>query len=134
MLEIETLHETAQRARTAATALATLRTDVRDAVLFDLSERLRGQAGAVLEANESDVADAESSGMEEAMIDRLRLTPERLVGIASDVRRIVDLPDPVGEEFDARTLPNGLRLSRRRVPLGVIGVIYESRPNVTIAE
>ena len=66
------------------------------------------------------------------MIDRLRLTPARLAGIAADVRRIAALPDPVGEEFDARTLPNGLRLSRRRVPLGVIGVIYESRPNVTI--
>ncbi len=132
MLEIETLRDTAQRARAAATVLATLGTDVRDAILFDLSERLRARAGAVLEANASDVADAESSGMEEAMIDRLRLTPERLSGIASDVRRIVDLPDPVGEEFDARILPNGLRLSRRRVPLGVIGVIYESRPNVTI--
>lgn len=132
MLETETLRETAQRARAAATVLATLDSDVRDAVLLDLSERLQRESDAVLAANASDVADAESSGMEEAMIDRLRLTPERLAGIASDVRRIVDLPDPVGEEFEARTLPNGLRLSRRRVPLGVIGVIYESRPNVTI--
>jgi glutamate-5-semialdehyde dehydrogenase len=89
-------------------------------------------ADSVLLANAADLTDAESSGMEEAMIDRLLLTPQRLAGIAADVRRIVELPDPVGEEFDARTLPNGLRLSRRRVPLGVIGVIYESRPNVTI--
>lgn len=132
MLETETLRETAQRARAAATILATLDTGLRDAVLHHLSERLQREVDAVLDANARDLVDAESSNMEEAMIDRLRLTSERLNAIALDVRRIADLPDPVGEEFDARTLPNGLRLSRRRVPLGVIGVIYESRPNVTI--
>jgi glutamate-5-semialdehyde dehydrogenase len=132
MLETETLRETAQRARVAATTLATLGTGIRNAVLLDLAGRLQSDAEVVLQANEQDIADAKSSGMEEAMVDRLLLTVERLQGIATDVRRIVDLPDPVGEEFDARTLPNGLRLSRRRVPLGVIGVVYESRPNVTI--
>jgi glutamate-5-semialdehyde dehydrogenase len=132
MLETETLRETARRARAAATVLATLGTDSRNAALLDLAERLQRETDVVLEANEHDIADAEASGMEEAMVDRLLLTAERLAGMASDVRRIVDLPDPVGEEFDERTLPNGLRLSRRRVPLGVIGVIYESRPNVTI--
>ena len=117
MLETDTLSETAQRARSAATVLATLGTDVRDSVLADLSDRIEHEADAVLQANAYDCADAESSGMDEAMIDRLRLTPARLAGIAADVRRIAALPDPVGEEFDARTLPNGLRLSRRRVPL-----------------
>jgi glutamate-5-semialdehyde dehydrogenase len=132
MLETDTLSETANRARSAATVLATLGTDVRNAALTELYHRIAREADALLQANGSDIADAESSGMEEAMIDRLQLTPARLAGIASDVQRIAGLPDPVGEEFDARTLPNGLRLSRRRVPLGVIGVIYESRPNVTI--
>jgi glutamate-5-semialdehyde dehydrogenase len=78
------------------------------------------------------MAEAEAGGMDPAMLDRLLLTPERIAGIARDVRHIVTLPDPVGEEFDTRTLPNGLDVRRRRVPLGVIGVIYESRPNVTI--
>jgi glutamate-5-semialdehyde dehydrogenase len=132
MLETDTLSETADRARSAAASLATLGTDVRNAALTDLSERIASEADAILQANAGDLTDAQSSGMEEAMVDRLRLTPARLAGMASDVQRIVGLPDPVGEEFDARTLPNGLRLSRRRVPLGVIGVIYESRPNVTI--
>jgi glutamate-5-semialdehyde dehydrogenase len=132
MLELESLQETARRARGAATILATLGTDVRNAVLTDLSERLRGETPIILRANDQDVVDARASGMEESMLDRLLLTVERLAGMASDVRHIADLPDPVGEEFDGHTLPNGLRLVRRRVPLGVIGVIYESRPNVTI--
>lgn len=132
MLETDTLQATAQRARAAATVLATLSTTIRNAALLDLAEGLQSETDSVLKANEQDVAAAESSGMEEAMVDRLLLTAERLADMASDVRRIVALPDPIGEEFDARILPNGLRLSRRRVPLGVIGVIYESRPNVTI--
>ena len=132
MLETETLQTTAQRARIAATYLAATDTASRNGVLVDLARRLEQEIDTVLAENGRDVTDAETSGMEAAMIDRLLLTPERLAGMASDVRRIAELPDPVGEEFDARTLPNGLQLSRRRVPLGVIGVIYESRPNVTI--
>src|SRR5690348_10925328 len=108
MLEVETLHETAQRARTAAALLATLPTDVRDAALLDLASRLETEGDAVLRANERDMADAEASGMESAMLDRLLLTPQRLRGMATDVRHIADLPDPVGEEFDVRTMPNGL--------------------------
>lgn len=132
MLELDTLQETAQRARAAAVVLATLDTDIRNAVLLDLAERLHADTNLTLAANEQDVAEAEASDMDDAMVDRLLLSDQRLKSMAGDVRRIAQLPDPVGEEFDLRTLPNGIRLSRRRVPLGVIGVIYESRPNVTI--
>src|SRR4051812_290597 len=127
MLETATLQEHAQRARDVAPALATLPGEAKDAVLLDLAERLTADMAAVLEANARDMQAAEQAGMEPAMLDRLHLTAQRLAGIASDVRQVASLPDPVGEEFDARTLPNGLRISRRRVPLGVIGVVYESR-------
>ena len=132
MLEVADLLDTVRQARRAAPALATLPTTVKNAVLVDLAGRLVREAGSVLAANEADVSEARAGGMDPAMLDRLLLTEDRLAGIAADVRHVASLPDPVGEEFDNRTLPNGLRLCRRRVPLGVIGVIYESRPNVTI--
>lgn len=86
----------------------------------------------VLDANQHDVKAGRAAGMSEAWIDRLTLTPARLDSIATDVRSISGFPDPIGEIYDKRTLPNGLRVCRQRVPLGVLGVIYESRPNVTI--
>lgn len=132
MLETAELQDCARRARAAARVLATLPTAVKDRVLLHLAERLLDDGPAILEANAADVDDARAAGMDAAMVDRLLLTPERLAAIAADVRHVAMLPDPVGEEFDARVLPNGLQISRRRVPLGVIGVIYESRPNVTI--
>jgi glutamate-5-semialdehyde dehydrogenase len=132
MLEIADLQACVQRARRAAPTLAALNSGVKDAILHDLANRLENTADQVLSANEADVADAEAAGMDEAMIDRLLLTPSRLSGMGDDVRHIASLPDPIAEEFDARVMPNGLRINRRRVPLGVIGVVYESRPNVTI--
>jgi len=113
-------------------ALAVLGTETKNRVLLRLADRLVDDGDAVLEANAMDVSAAESSGMDPAMLDRLLLTRERIESVAEDVRHVVTLPDPIGEEFDARVLPNGLRISRRRVPLGVIGVVYESRPNVTV--
>src|SRR5947199_3945435 len=125
MLETATLQEHALRARDVAPELATLSTTVKDAILLDLAARLTADMATVLAANDHDMGAAREAGMEPAMLDRLQLTEERLAGIAADVRQVASLPDPIGEEFDVRTLPNGLRISRRRVPLGVIGVVYE---------
>ncbi len=78
------------------------------------------------------VADGQAAGLSPALLDRLLLNEKRLAGMAADTRSVAALPDPVGEEFDGRLMPNGLRIARRRTPLGVLGVIYEARPNVTI--
>ncbi|HEY8490916.1 MAG TPA: glutamate-5-semialdehyde dehydrogenase [Dehalococcoidia bacterium] len=119
-------------ARAAARRLAFLSTDVKNAALHNVAAALLEREEEILAANRQDVADGRAAGLEEAFLDRLLLTHERLAAMASDVRTIAALPDPVGEEFDVRTLPNGLRVGRRRVPLGVIGTVYESRPNVTV--
>ena len=132
MLDVLDLRSCAQQARRAARSLATIPATVKNAVLLDLAERLDAEVATILAANRLDMADAESGGMGSHLLDRLLLTADRVHGMADDVRHIASLPDPVGEEFDTRTLLNGLELSRRRVPLGVIGVIYEARPNVTI--
>ncbi|WP_025745858.1 glutamate-5-semialdehyde dehydrogenase [Kallotenue papyrolyticum] len=121
-----------QRARMASRRLATLPTALKDAALAAIADELRRDSETILAANARDVADAEAAGLREALIDRLRLTPDRLAAIAADVEQVTRLPDPVGERFDAQTLPNGLRVHKRRVPLGVVGVIYEARPNVTV--
>ncbi|MCC7358172.1 MAG: glutamate-5-semialdehyde dehydrogenase [Anaerolineales bacterium] len=121
-----------QAARAAARGLARADNADRCAALETLAAALLSEQAAVLAANAADVAAAHANGLTEALIDRLTLTPARLTGMAADLRAIVGLPDPVGEVFDARTLPNGLRVQRQRVPIGVLGVIYESRPNVTI--
>src|SRR6185369_7851286 len=97
-----------------------------------LADGLEREHADILAANAHDVAAAGAAGLSAALIDRLTLTPARLRGIAADVRVVAALPDPLGERFDERTLPNGLRVRRQRVPLGVLGVIYESRPNVTV--
>lgn len=119
-------------ARSASKRMASLPTAVKNAALLNVAADLEARQESVLLANKADYAESEAAGMDKAMLDRLMLSPERLRGIAADVRAVAALPDPVGEVFDMRTLPNGLTLGRRRVPLGVIGAIYESRPNVTI--
>ncbi len=126
------LDQKGRAARDAARAIARAPTGAKNAALEALARALDERQAAILEANAADFGQAERDGLDAAMLDRLRLTPERLAGIAADVRAIIALPDPVGETFDARTLPNGLRIGRRRVPLGVMATIYESRPNVTI--
>jgi glutamate-5-semialdehyde dehydrogenase len=83
-------------------------------------------------ANAQDVAEGRAHGLSEALLDRLLLTPQRIAALAADTRQVATLPDPVGADIEGRLLPNGLRLSKRRIPIGVIGVIYEARPNVTI--
>ncbi len=121
-----------QRAKAAARSLATISTATKNKALHAIAAQLHADMDAILAANEQDVADARTNGLSDALIDRLRLTPERLQAIATDVEHVITLADPVGERFDLRTLPTGLRLHRRRVPIGVVGVIYESRPNVTV--
>ncbi|HRE06500.1 MAG TPA: glutamate-5-semialdehyde dehydrogenase [Opitutaceae bacterium] len=122
----------AQRARAASLVLATASTAQKNAALLALAEALPAAADALLTANARDLAQAEANGMTKAQIDRLTLTPTRLASLAESVRQVAALPDPVGQELDAWTRPNGLRMRKLRVPIGVIGIIYEARPNVTI--
>jgi len=119
-------------ARVATRTLAKLSTDVKNKALLNVADALTSRRGEILDANQRDYAEAERNAPTDAMLDRLLMTPERLDSIADDIRNIVSLPDPVGETMDMRTMPNGLQVGRRRVPLGVIGAIYESRPNVTV--
>lgn len=121
-----------QEAKATSYDLATRTTAEKNEALLAIADELEAQSDAVLRENELDIAIAREQGLSEALIDRLLLTPARITALAADIRRIVDLPDPVGEDMESRVLPNGLRLSRRRIPIGVLGVIYEARPNVTI--
>ena len=123
----------ALRAKRAARALGPAPTAKKDAVLARVAAALRApESQAVLDANAEDVAAGESSGLSPAMLDRLRLDRKRLDGVADAVDDIVRLPDPVGEVVDTHRLDNGLSVGRMRVPLGLVGIIYESRPNVTV--
>ena len=119
-------------ARAAARHLARLSTGVKDRALLNIAAALKTRETEILEANRRDLQTGKEAGLSDAMLERLLLNSERLDGMAADVRTVTSLPDPVGETFDMRTLPNGLQVGRRRVPLGVIGAIYESRPNITV--
>ena len=119
------------RARAAAKRLSNATTEAKAAALRAAAQELRAQAAAVLDANARDMAAGKAAGLSPAMLDRLRLDEGRLAGIADAVEAVAALPDPVGAEIDRTTRPNGMTLVRVRVPLGVIGIIYESRPNVT---
>jgi len=120
-----------QQAKAAARSLRAFDTAAKNALLRALADAIDSQADAILEANAADLDQGRAAGLTPALLDRLSLQG-RLAGITADVRRVADLPDPIGEEFEARTLPNGLQIRKRRVPLGVLGVIYEARPNVTV--
>jgi glutamate-5-semialdehyde dehydrogenase len=120
------------RARAASRIMAKAPTDQKNRALTELATLLGKDRQPILDANAKDVAAAKTAGLAEGLIDRLTLTPARLDGIAADLRKVIDLPDPVGERYDESTRPGGLHLWRQRVPLGVLGVIYESRPNVTV--
>ena len=124
--------EIARRAKTASKTLALISTEAKNAALVSLAEALLVSSSELLAANAVDVQAARAAGLSEAMIDRLLLTDKRIGNLASDLRHLAGLPDPVGQQFDATTLPNGMSLRKQRVPLGVLGVIYESRPNVTM--
>ena len=122
----------AQRAKVASRALATATRTTKDAALAAMADGVLAATGAILAANAADVARGRARGMADGLVDRLTLTPARIDGIAAALRDLANLPDPVGEVVRGSTLPNGLLLRQVRVPMGVVGMIYEARPNVTV--
>jgi len=130
--EREAVRETAQRARDAAFALRCLTRDQKDAALIEMASVLDEGIATIVQANGLDLERARQSGTSEALIDRLTLTESRIRAIADALREVAALPDPVGEVIRGYTLPNGLQVRQVRVPIGVIGMIYEARPNVTV--
>ncbi len=125
------LDEIGRRAREAARVLARSTTEQRNAAVDAMADELFADRSAILSANAADMRAGEAAGLTAALLDRLLLNTARLEAIASDVRTVAALPDPLNAAFDSGVLPNGLRVEKRRVPIGVIGVIYEARPNVT---
>ncbi|KAF0110028.1 MAG: glutamate-5-semialdehyde dehydrogenase [Chloroflexi bacterium] len=121
-----------RQAKTAARALAHITTPQKNAALEKIADQIWVERFEILASNAMDVAEASKTGLSEAMLDRLFLDEKRLSAIIADLRQVTGLPDPVGEIFEEQVLPNGLQLHKQRVPLGVLGVIYESRPNVTV--
>ena len=115
-------------AKDAAFHLATASTAQKNKALAIIADELEANAATILEANAKDIELGREAGLTDALLDRLLLNEERLTGIANDVRNVISLNDPVGSEIDSKVLENGMSLSRRRVPLGVVGVIYEARP------
>ncbi|MEM9569991.1 MAG: glutamate-5-semialdehyde dehydrogenase [Pseudomonadota bacterium] len=126
-----TLLDMGRRARAASATLAKAGTDGRTQAILAMANALNAAEPAILEANARDLAGGREKGLTEAMMDRLALTPERVYAIANALRAVADLPDPVGSEIARWTVPSGLDIARVRTPLGVIGIIYEARPNVT---
>ncbi|BCI82811.1 gamma-glutamyl phosphate reductase [Mycolicibacterium sp. TY66] len=126
------VHDAARRARVASRVLATLTTEAKNRALHAAADAVLAAADLVLAANAEDIDAARAAGTAEAMIDRLALNPQRLDGIAAGLRQVAGLPDPVGQVLRGSTLPNGLQIRQQRVPLGVVGMVYESRPNVTV--
>jgi glutamate-5-semialdehyde dehydrogenase len=126
------MEELGRRAKAASRVLARLTTSEKNTLLRALADALEAAAPEILTANEADVESARVAGTSPALLDRLSLAGGRLASVAADVRAVAELPDPVGQVFDERVLSSGVRLHRKRVPLGVLGVIYEARPNVTV--
>lgn len=131
MATYELVKSKAQAAKQAAAKLAVTSTAVKNAALLAMAAALEAQQSEILAANERDMTAAAAKGMKSSMLDRLKLTAERISGMADGLRQVAGLADPVGNVIDGKTLPNGLHITKIRVPLGVIGIIYEARPNVT---
>jgi len=126
------VHDAARRARVAARTLGSLTTAAKDRALHAAADSVLARVHEVLAANAADLDAARAAGTPEAMLDRLALNPQRVDGIAAGLRQVAGLPDPVGEVLRGRTLANGLQIRQQRVPLGVVGMVYEGRPNVTV--
>jgi len=126
-----TVQEQAEKARTAALTLSSATRATKDAALIAMADSLAKAETAILEANQRDVAIAEANGTSAALIDRLRLTPDRIAGMVEGLRELAALPDPVGDVVRGWTNANGVQVRQVRVPFGVVGIIYEARPNVT---
>jgi glutamate-5-semialdehyde dehydrogenase len=127
-----TLLEKAKRAKQAATRMVALTTEEKNQALLTMADALKNHMACILEANEKDVNAARQEGVTSALLDRLSLTESRIRDMAEGLRQVVHLPDPIGEVLESWERPNGLRITKVRVPLGVIGMIYEARPNVTV--
>ncbi|AMT93809.1 MULTISPECIES: glutamate-5-semialdehyde dehydrogenase [Brevibacterium] len=121
-----------RNAKAASSLLATTSTAEKNAALGAIAEALRSNTDRIVKANDADIAAGTENGMSDALLDRLRLDADRIAAIADSVEEVIDLADPVGDVVVGRTLPNGIRLTQNRVPMGVIGAIYEARPNVTV--
>ncbi|MDX6616475.1 MAG: glutamate-5-semialdehyde dehydrogenase [Solirubrobacterales bacterium] len=124
--------EVCRAAKAAALRLAVATTEAKNAALVEIAGRIEARKAEILEANAADVEAGREAGLDDALIDRLLLDDERIAGMAEGVRQIVALPDPVGEVIEEKTLENGLRFRTERVPIGVIAIVYEARPNVTV--
>lgn len=131
MTTFELVRAKAEAAHKAACALGVVSAAVKNKALLAMADALLGKTDFIIEANDRDMQAARENGMKESMQDRLRLTPERIEGMAEGLRQVAALPDPVGNVIGGQTLANGLKITKVRVPLGVIGIIYEARPNVT---
>ncbi|HSP44266.1 MAG TPA: glutamate-5-semialdehyde dehydrogenase, partial [Luteolibacter sp.] len=127
----ETIHQMGRQARAAAYALAKLTADEKNAILRAMAAAIREATPELLEANANDLATGTEKGLSSAMLDRLRLDEARIEAMAAGIDQVADLPDPVGQVLDKWTRPNGIEIEQVRVPIGTIGIIYESRPNVT---
>ncbi|AZU00648.1 glutamate-5-semialdehyde dehydrogenase [Brevibacterium linens] len=121
-----------RNAKAASSLLATTSTAEKNAALGAIADALRSSTDRIVKANDADIAAGTENGMSDALLDRLRLDADRIAAIADSVEDVIDLADPVGDVVVGRTLPNGIRLTQNRVPMGVIGAIYEARPNVTV--
>jgi glutamate-5-semialdehyde dehydrogenase len=128
----DTVTDLCRRARAASLLLPAVPTAAKDEALAIMARMLRERSAEMLEANASDVERGRADGLDDALLDRLSLDPERIEAMAAGVEAVIALPDPIGEELDRRTLASGIEMEHRRVPIGVIAVIYEARPNVTI--
>ncbi len=128
---MQELNEKGKLAKEASYVLAALSTDVKNKALLAIADALVEKTDYIIDENKKDIQNGKSNNMSDGLIDRLTLTPDRIIAIAEGIRQIVALPDPIGETVSGIKRPNGLKISKIRVPLGVIGIIYEARPNVT---
>ncbi len=127
----ESILQMGRQARAAAYRLAQLSSDEKNAILRAMASSIRANAAALMQANDKDLAAGVEKGLSAAMLDRLRLDEARIEAMAAGIDQVATLPDPVGQVMDAWERPNGIRIEQVRVPIGTIGIIYESRPNVT---
>ena len=130
--ELLAIRQVCEQAREASFSLASTSRAVKDAALRTIADALEANAATIVTANATDLDRARADGTSDALIDRLTITPDRLKAIADALREVAELPDPIGEVIRGYTLPNGLQIRQLRVPLGVVGMIYEARPNVTV--
>ena len=128
----QTIEKLAKNARSASLSLASATTEQKNEALQHIAEGLESNRKLLTEENQKDLNNAQKNGLSEAMVDRLRLTHERIDAMAKGLRQLIDLPDPAGAIIEEKERPNGLKIKKVRTPIGVIGIIYESRPNVTI--